>query len=82
MTWSIYYDDSADETTVRWERDGYESESVTLTGKRSEQINGKPSDDDVKDEIGELIQSAGTPKRIRMLWDATYPFGWDGFDES
>ena len=74
--WTSEYNDETDETTIEWNRDGFDAESDTISGQITTWRDGKwPDPDeesDASEAIFELIQSAGTPKRIRMQYDLNF----------
>ena len=72
--WSTEYNSDADETTFQWTDPDGVTTATTISGQHTEMINGLPKSSEAREAIAELIQSAGTPERIRMMWDANYPF--------
>jgi hypothetical protein len=74
MSWEMIYDAEANETTFQWTGSDGSAISTTISGRHTDTVNGRPKSRSAKEAIAELIQNAGTPERIRMQWDANYPF--------
>ena len=70
MSWTYHYDAVADETTIYWS----DEKQATVKGKIKSLKNGYPATEEARKAIGEAIQSAGTPERIRMQFDFNYGF--------
>ena len=70
MNWEYKYDAEIDETVIYWNKE----QQTTIDGKITKWQNGYPMTDDAREAIAELIQSAGTPERIRMQFDFNYGF--------
>ena len=68
--WQYEYDSNNDETTIYW--DGEEQANIAREISRWQ--NGYPANEEAREAIGEAIQSAGTPDRIRMQFDFNYGF--------
>lgn len=73
MSWEYEYDENADETTIRWVGQG-ETVEKTIDGTIKSWTNGYPDTPAARDAINDLIQSSGTPTRIRMQFDFNYGF--------
>jgi len=73
VTWTYTYDEGADETTITWESGGG-AVSTTIDGKITRWKNGYPDTVDAREAVAEMVQSAGTPDRIRMQYDFNYGF--------
>ena len=69
MTWEYYHDQEADETIIYWSA----SEQGTVDGVIDHWRKGFPMGE-AREVVGEAIQSAGTPDRIRMQYDFNYGF--------
>jgi hypothetical protein len=59
MTWTYEYHESSDETTI--------------SGQITTWKNGYP-DGQAREVVAEMLQSVGTPDRIRMQFDLNYGF--------
>lgn len=70
--WEYEYDESNDETTVYWVGDSG-TKSSTFDGRITEWRDGYPLGD-ARDAVADMIQSAGTPERVRMQYDFNYGF--------
>ena len=68
--WEYHYNEDDDTTTLIWEG----KEQATLAGEITRWKNGYPATDDAREAVSEAIQEAGTPERIRMLFDFNYEF--------
>lgn len=73
MTWTYEYNADADETTIQW-TNGSESKQATVSGQITRWENGYPATEAAREAVSEIIQSAGTPERIRMMFDLNYGF--------
>ena len=70
MSWTYYYDEASDKTTIYWDS----NEQATVSGEIVYWKNGYPASDEAREAVAEAIQSAGTPERIRMQFDFNYGF--------
>ena len=73
MTWYYSYDEGSDETTIWWEN-GDDSSETVIGGQITQWRDGYPNTHSSREAVAELIQSAGTPERIRMQFDLNYGF--------
>ena len=71
--WEVEYNEDTDKTTIRWVGDGV-AEEKTVDGEITEWRNGYPNTVDAREAVADLVQSAGTPQRIRMQFDVNYGF--------
>lgn len=73
MTWWYSYDETAEQTTITWEGDDKTREE-TVDGKITRWRGGYPETPEARETVADMIQSAGTPDRIRMQFDLNYGF--------
>ncbi|WP_435065898.1 hypothetical protein [Halobaculum sp. EA56] len=73
MSWEYKYDDEVDETTIYWSGNGT-TKSITISGRIDAWVSGCPEKTVAKEAVADMIQNAGTPERIRMLYDLNFGF--------
>ena len=78
MSWEYEYNETTDETTIYWDNE----KQTTVDGQISRWRNGYPAAEKVREAIADVIQSAGTPERIRMQFDFNYGFSERSDDQS
>jgi len=72
--WQYEYDSTADKTTFRWVSPDGSTTETTISGDHRDTINGLPDSPEAREAIVDLVQSTGGSERIRMMWEANYPF--------
>ena len=70
MTWKYKYNGETDETVIYWNGE----KQAAVEGEITNWFNGYPQDQEAREAVADAIQSAGTPKRIRMQFDLNYGF--------
>lgn len=72
MSWEYQYNPESDDTTIYWVGES-ETKQSTVAGKITRWKDGYPMGQG-REVVTGMIQSAGTPERIRMQFDLNYGF--------
>ena len=68
--WEYVYDEDSNETVIYWD----DEKQATVEGEITGWHNAYPATDKAREAVADAIQSAGTPERIRMMYDFNYGF--------